>query len=116
MQGAGDDPPLGFQLQAASSQPVQPGLLEDSPGGGSEGQRQDSQVVGSRTTVSFFLLLVFLLLLFVWFWVLLLLLLLLVLFCFGFLFLFFCVLCGGSLQRSCVVPAVLPGDSLPALP
>lgn len=54
MQGAGDDPPLGFQLQAASSQPVQPGLLEDSPGGGSEGQRQDSQVVGSRTTVSFF--------------------------------------------------------------
>lgn len=32
MQGAGDDPPLGFQLQAASSQPVQPGVLEDSPG------------------------------------------------------------------------------------
>lgn len=45
MQGAGDDPPLGFQLQAATSQPVQPGLLEDSPGGGSEGQSQDSQMV-----------------------------------------------------------------------
>lgn len=44
MQGA-DDPPLGFQLQAASLQPVQPGLLEDSPGGGSEGQSQDSQMV-----------------------------------------------------------------------
>lgn len=52
MQGAGDDPPLGFQLQAASSQPVQPGVLEDSPG---EAVRGNAMVPGPQCLFFFFL-------------------------------------------------------------
>lgn len=55
MQGAGDDPPLGFQLQAASSQPVQPGVLEDSPGEAVRGNAKTARWFPDHSVFFFFL-------------------------------------------------------------
>lgn len=54
MQGAGDDPPLGFQLQAASSQPVQPGVLEDSPGEAVRGNTKTARWFPDHSVFFFF--------------------------------------------------------------
>lgn len=54
MQGAGDDPPLGFQLQAASSQPVQPGVLEDSPGEAVRGNAKTARWFPDHSVFFFF--------------------------------------------------------------